>query len=181
MTNAMLALLNVADEGGFTSPFEVNFGLIFWTWVVFIPLFLLLKKYAWPPIVKAAEDREQRIQNQLTEAEKMNAEARALLEEHKQVMAGAKDEAQALINEAKSMAQKEREALLARAREEQEELLDRAKREIGAERERAVAELRKEAVDLSLAAASRLVREKLDDKANRRIVTDYLASLEADR
>ncbi len=67
---------------------------------------------------------------------------------------------------------------MARAREEQEQLIDRAKREIEAERERAVAELRREAVDLSLAAASRLVEANLDDAANRRLVEDYLRSLE---
>ena len=75
------------------------------------------------------------------------------------------------------MAQKEREQLLARTREEQEQLLERARREIGAEKEKAILELRREAVDLSIAAASKLVETNLDSEANRRLVLDYLATI----
>lgn len=162
---------------GFSSPFDVNFGLFFWTWVVFILLFLVLKRFAWPPIVRATEEREHRIARQLEEAEKRNAEAKAALDEHKQLVANAKTEAHALLNDAKTVAQRERELLLGKAREEQDRILDRAKREIAAERERAIAQLRREAVDLSLAAASKLVQQRLDSEADRRIVQDYLQSL----
>ena len=109
----------------------------------------------------------------------MNAEAKEALAQHKNLLAGAKQDAHALVNEAKTVAQEEREQLLARAREEQQQILDRAKHEIQAERDRAVAELRREAVDLSLAAASKLIEANLDDAANRKLVTEYLASLEA--
>ena len=177
----LLALLQEAEEHGPASPFEPEFGLIFWTWLIFIALFFVLKKYAWPPIVAATEERERKIARQLEEAERMNAESQAALEEHKNLLAGAKDQASALIGEAKVVAEKEREGLLAKTRQDQEQLLDRAKREIAAEREKAIAELRQEAVDLSLAAASRLIDSNLDDKANRKIVVDYLESLEPNR
>jgi len=64
-----------------------------------------------------------------------------------------------------------------KTRQEQEELLERARRDINAERERAVTELRREAVDLSLAAASKLIGERLNSETDRRIVQEYLASL----
>ncbi len=108
----------------------------------------------------------------------MNAESQAALDEHKRLLAGAKEDAHALINEAKTVAEKEREALLAKTRQEQEQILERAKRELEAEREKAIAELRREAVDLSLAAASRLIDANLDDAANRKLVVEYLDSLE---
>jgi len=180
MTNLILALVAAVQEdhaAGPASPFEVNFGLFFWTWVVFIALFFVLKKFAWPAILRATEERERRIKAQLAEAQRQNAEARAALEEHRKLLAGAKDEAHTMINEAKAVAQKEREALLARTRQEQEQMLERAKREIDVERDRAVAELRREAVDLSLAAASRLIEQRLDDDANRKLVTEVLSSL----
>jgi F-type H+-transporting ATPase subunit b len=177
---ALAAAVQEHAAEGPASPFEVNFGLFFWTWVVFIALFFALKKFAWPAILKATEERERRIKTQLDESERMNAEARAALEEHRKLLAGARDEARALINEAKTVAHKEREALLARTRTEQEQMLERAKREIDAERERAVAELRREAVDISLAAASRLVEQRLDNDANRRLVTEFLTSLGKD-
>jgi F-type H+-transporting ATPase subunit b len=79
-----------------------------------------------------------------------------------------------LIAEAKDLAEKERERLLAKTREEQDGILERAKREIEQERERAVAMLRQETVDLSLAAASKLIEARLESEADRKIVEDYL-------
>ena len=181
MHMTLLALLQEAEQHGPSSPFEPEFGLIFWTWLIFIALFFVLKKYAWPPIIAATEERERKIAHQLEEAERMNAESQTALEEHKKVLAGAKDQASALIGEAKVVAGKEREGLLAKTRQEQEQMLDRAKREIAAERDKAVAELRQAAVDLSLAAASRLIESNLDDAANRKLVVDYLDSLEPNR
>lgn len=174
----LLALLQEAAEHGPASPFEPEFGLIFWTLLIFGVLFFVLKKYAWPPIVAATEERERKIAHQLEEAERMNAESQAALDEHKRLLAGAKEDARALIGEAKTVAEKEREGLLAKTRQEQEQILERAKRELEAEREKAIAELRREAVDLSLAAASRLIDANLDDAANRKLVVEYLDSLE---
>jgi F-type H+-transporting ATPase subunit b len=173
---ALARFLQEAEHGP-SSPFEVEFGLFFWTWIVFIALFFTLKRFAWPAIVRATEQRESRIARQLEDAEKLNGEAQAALEEHRRLLDGAKGDAAALLNEAKVVAGKEREAILEKARQEQEQLLERAKREIEAERDRAVAQLRQEAVDLSLAAASRLVDSNLDDAANRKLVVDYLASI----
>jgi F-type H+-transporting ATPase subunit b len=177
--NLLLALQeHGAEAPEFASPFEVNFGLFFWTWAVFIILFLVLRRYAWPAILRATEERERRIARQLEEAERVNGEAQASLEEHRKLLAGARQEAHQLLQDAKSAADKERELLMKRAREEQEELLERTKKEIGAERERALAELRREAVDLSLAAASKLIAARLDAPADRKLVEQYLATLE---
>ena len=68
-----------------------------------------------------------------------------------------------------------------KTKQEQEELLARARREIAAERDRAIAELRREAVDLSLAAASKLIGKRLDSETDRKLVLDYLATLDAGR
>lgn len=171
-------------EGGagrVATPFDINTGLIFWTLLVFGILLVLLWRFAWPSILKAVEEREQRIQQQLDEAERARAEAAKLLEEHKAAVAGAKADALEIITKAKSVAQKERETLLAKAREEQQQLLERARKEIGAEKEKAILALRREAVDLSIAAASKLLEANLDTEANRRLVTTYLATLEKQR
>jgi F-type H+-transporting ATPase subunit b len=179
----MYALLLLLQEqahgpaGAPASPFEVNFGLFFWTWVVFGFLLFVLWKFAFPPILKATEERERRIQRQLEDAERMNAEAKAAAEEHQRLLAGARDQALALINEAKQASQHERESQLRKTRDEQEAMLERARREITAERDRAVTMLRQEAVDLSLAAASKLIGEKLDSEANRKLVTEYLGTI----
>src|SRR5256714_4322875 len=175
----MLALLLV-QEGEFT-PFSINTGMIFWTVVVFGILLVLLWRLGWPALLKTVEERERRIQQQLEEAERARAEAARLLEEHKRTIATAKAEAQELIAKAKALADKERETLLAKARQEYEQLLERARHEIDAEKEKAIVELRREAVDLSIAAASKLLQAQLDSETNRKLVIEYLAQLEAVR
>lgn len=176
---ALLTLLALSEGAGKDlGPFKVEGGLTLWTWVVFLTLFFVLKKFAWPAILKSAEEREQTIQRQLSEAERLNAEAKTLLLQQEKAMAEARSSAQSLLAEAKSQSERERTAAVEKTKAEQEEMLARARREIGAERERAIADLRLEAVDLSLAAASRLVGQRLDSESDRNLVTGYLASLE---
>lgn len=164
-----------AAEGG---PLTVEGGLMFWTIVVFALLLAALWKYAWPQILGAVEAREKALEEQIADAKRNRDESAALLEEQKRLLANARTEAHTIVAEAAGIGEKERAHILTQAKAEQEELLARARREIEAERDRAVAELRREAVDLSLAAAGRLIGERLDSEADRRLVLDYLASLE---
>jgi len=181
MTPVLLALAAAEGGGAMGGPFTLEPGLIIWTWAVFIALFLLLRRFAWPAILRSTEEREHRIRSQLEEAERLNTEAKVALEEHRSLLSGARQEAHQLLQDAKTTAEKERETLLARTREEQEQVLERARKEIAAERERAIAELRREAVDLSLAAASKLIGSRLGAAEDRKLVEDYLASLEERR
>ncbi|MGH7538013.1 MAG: F0F1 ATP synthase subunit B [Gemmatimonadales bacterium] len=174
----LLLALQEGHGGASKGPFTIEGGLIIWTLVVFGALLVVLWRFGWPSILKSVEEREARIARQLADAEKANAEAVRLLAEHKQALGRALAEAQEIVAKAKAVAQKEREQLLARAREEQEQLLERARRDIEAEKEKAILALRREAVDLSIAAASKLVESNLDNDANRRLVLEYLASLE---
>ena len=172
----LLALLQEA-EGHVASPFDINGGVIIWTVIIFVILLALLWRLGYPSLLKMVEERERRIQKQLEDAEKANAEAQRLLDEHKKQIAAARNEAQDILTKAKTVAQKEREALLAKAREEYEALLARARKDIDAEKEKAILALRREAVELSIAAASRVIEANLDTDANRRLVTEFLESL----
>ena len=184
LTSMSLVLAAVplsAQEEHASGPLTVEGGLMFWTIVVFLILLAVLKKFAWPAVLGAVEAREKALEQQLAEAERNRAESAALLEEHKKLIADAKSQAHAVLAESKALAEKERAVALEKTKQEQEELLARARREIAAERDRAVAELRREAVDLSLAAASKLVGQRLDGEADRKIVLDYLATLDGGR
>jgi F-type H+-transporting ATPase subunit b len=164
-----------------SGPLVVNGGLMIWTIVVFILLMIVLRRFAWPAILGAVRAREEALERQIAEAEKNRAESAALLEQHKKLIVDARAQTQTMLAEAKTVAEKERAAAIERTRQEQEELLDRARREIAAERDRAVEELRREAVDLSLAAASKLIGQRLTSDTDRKLVENYLASLEGAR
>ncbi len=176
MTLGMLAVL--AAEGGGGGPFSVNPGLILWTWVVFLIFLFFFRKTFWVTIVSRAEEREKTIAGQLAQAEQMNTEARKLLDEQKKATAEARSAAQTMLAEAKAAADKERALSHDKAKQEQEALLERARRDIAAERDKAVADLRREAVELALGAAAKVVGQRLDADADRKIVLDYLAKVE---
>ena len=180
MSPASFFLSATTAEGGGT-PFDINPGVAIWTLVVFGILLFVLAKTAWPAILKAVEEREQRIQAQLDAAERANAEAQRVLAVYQQQVAAARGEAQAMVAAARHAGEKLRQELVAKGRAEQEELLVRARREIGLERDQAVVELRREAVELSIAAASRVIGRNLDNETDRRLVADYLQSLGTNR
>ena len=159
------------------TPFDINTALVWWTFVIFLILLAILWRWGWPQILQSVEERERRIQKLVDDAEKANAEAQRLLDEHKKQIAAARNEAQEILAKAKIVSQKERETLLAKAREEYDALLTRARKDIEAEKEKAILALRREAVELSIAAASRVIEANLDTDANRRLVTEFLEGL----
>ncbi len=157
--------------------FQPTLGLVFWTWVVFIALFFVLKKFVFPPLVQMTVEREAAIKKQLDDAEKMRAEAAAMLEEQRQLLASARGEAKAIVTEAREAGERERVAAIEKTRLEQDDLLERARREIAAERARAIAEVRRDAVDIAIMAAGKVVGGRLDGAADRKIVEDYISSI----
>lgn len=159
------------------APFQPTFGLVIWTWVVFIGLFFVLKKYVFPPLVQMTVDREASIKKQMDDAERFRTESAAALEEQRQLLASARGEATAIVAEARQAADRERVAAVEKTRQEQDALLARAKQEIEAERERALASIRREAVDLAISAAGKVVSQRLDTAADRKIVEEYIESI----
>jgi F-type H+-transporting ATPase subunit b len=176
-----LSLLMMLQEGGaegqLPAPFRPTPGLMIWTFIVFIALLILLSKTVFPMIVKATADREARIKKDLEEAEKLRTETAALLEEQRQLLATARGEAVAIVNEARQGADRERAVAIEKTRAEQDEVLAHAKREIQVERERAIADIRREAVDLAIAAAGKVVGQRLDSAADRKLVEEYITTL----
>jgi F-type H+-transporting ATPase subunit b len=172
-----LTIVALQEPHAAPGPLTIEWGLMFWTIVVFLLLLAVLWRYAYPALLGAVEARERALQDQLDEAERNRAESAALLAEHKKLLAEARTQAHGLLVEARTSAEKERALAMEKTLHEQQELLERARREIGAERDRALAELRAEAVELSLAAASRLIGERLDSDSDRKLVQQYLAGL----
>lgn len=176
----MNLILAVLQHGSGESPgvFALTASVSFWTVVIFLVLLFILAKFAFPPILGYAAAREQRIQDALDAARRDREEAQRQLEEQRQAMLAARDEAQGVIADAQKAAERLRREMLERTRAEQEEILARAKAEIETEKEKAIDSLRKEAVDLAIAAASKLLHTRLDSQEDRRLVTDFLSTID---
>jgi F-type H+-transporting ATPase subunit b len=162
-------------ERGLLDP---HAGLMFWTLFIFVVLFLLLRRFAFPAIFAAVEARERALDEAIAAARRDREDAARILEEHRRQIDAARADAQRLIAEGAKAGEKIRAEMVEEARHQQQEILERARQEIGAERDRAIAELRREAVDLAIRGASKVIERNLDDETNRKIVEEFLSDLQ---
>jgi F-type H+-transporting ATPase subunit b len=171
--------LAAADDAGGGGLFSVNPGLTIWTIVVFLVVFVTLKKFAWVPVLSALDARETGIRSSIDDATRMRDESAALLEEHRKAISEARKQSQEIVAEGRAAAERVAREIEEKAREEGDRLLERARSEIARERDSALAQLREESVELALAAASQLLRERLSDDKDRALVRGFLADLDA--
>lgn len=170
------APLLAQDAGG--GLFTLDPGLSVWTIAVFALVLFVLGKFAWGPILGQVEDRETSIRRSIDEAREMHQEAEKLLEEHRRQLADARRQAQEIVSEGREVGERLRREIESKAREEADAILERARAEIGRERDRAMETIRTESVDLALAAAGRILGEKLDAEADRALIQRYLEEMD---
>ena len=176
--NVLLIVLQHAEEaGGTPNVFSLSTSVSVWTVVIFLLLLGVLMKFAFPPILGYAAAREHRIQNSLDEAKRLRAEAESLLAQQREELVEAKRSAQQILVDARQAADRARQDLLNQARTQQEELMARARQDIERERDRALEAVRRDAVELALAAASRLLDRRLTAEEDRKLVVDYLGQV----
>ncbi|HEX6940012.1 MAG TPA: F0F1 ATP synthase subunit B [Longimicrobiales bacterium] len=173
--NLLFVVLQHAEEAA-AQPgvFEWSTNVSVWTVIIFLALLAVLAKLAFPPILGYANAREQRIQEILDQAARDREEAQRILEAQRRELAEARQQAQQVLAEARQAGERMRQEMLERARAEQDELIARTRQDLEREREAAIEALRREAVDLSLAAASRLLEQRLGDEQDRALVREYL-------
>ena len=169
---------SVLAAGGIT---DINVGLTVWTGITFLVLLVVLKRFAWGPIVSTLDERERTIREAIDAARRERQQAEKLLEEQKEGLARAQREAAELARQSRQEVEAVRQELTARARQEAEDLLAEARRQIAEEVVRARGELRAEVVDLAIDAAGRLIQASLDDKAQRKLVEEYIAQIKPER
>jgi len=153
-------------------------GLMFWSVIIFAILFAVLAKFAYPKILEAVEAREKALNDAIEGAKKDREAAAAALAEQMKQLEATRTEAQKLIAEGRAAAEEVRAEVIAKATAEHKAMLERAEMEIAAERDRAIAQLRREAVELAVRGASRLIEKNLDDAGNRKLVEEYLSSID---
>ena len=157
---------------------EVVPGLMIWTLVCFAITFYVLKRFAFGPIQKTIDERRKRIRDSVEEAERARAEARSLLEEHRQLIGQAKTEAGGILAEARKVADSQRD----RAREEieadRQRRLEDTRKQIEAETARSLELIRREVAELTLVATAKVTGKVLDRDDHRRLIEDAIGDLD---
>lgn len=143
---------------------QFEFGLFFWQILIFVGLILLLKKFAWKPILDAVNDREQGIKDALLSAENARKEMENLQADNLRILNEARAERDAMLKEAREM----KEKLIADSKNEAQaqgqKMIEQAKAAIESEKNAAMAELKSQVSTLSLSIAEKLLKEELSNK-----------------
>lgn len=153
-----------------------DLGLLFWQVVVFLGLFLILRAFAWKPIVESLNERENNIQSALDLAEKTRSEMAALKADNQKLLAEARAERETILRGAKETADKMIAESREKAESEGKRILEQARESMQNERQALVVQMKKEVVSLSLEIAEKVLRKELSDKlAQEKLVSDLVA------
>ncbi|MGH2691608.1 MAG: F0F1 ATP synthase subunit B [Actinomycetota bacterium] len=147
--------------------------------VAFAVLFFFVWKWVLPRLGKILEERRQKIQGSLEEAEGAKRDADQLLAEYQQKLRDAGSEAGRIIEESRKTAEQMRKDLLAKAEDESRQIVAKAQEEVRAERDRAVQALRRELAEASVELAARVVGETLDKDKHVRLVEQFIDDVKA--
>lgn len=150
--------------------FEFDPGVIFWTIINFIALLIILRLFAWKPILEALEKREEKIRASLENADSAQKEAEKRLNEYVTLLENSKQEALELLAKGKEEGETARREILEKAQEEAKKILEQAKRDISLEREKAIDEIRREAVNLSVEIAGKVLNRQLSEEDHKMFI-----------
>lgn len=142
--------------------------------VAFAIVFFFLWKWVFPRVNALLEERREKIQGELERAEHARIESDAELARYREQLAGAREEANRIIEEARRTAEHLRADLQAKAERESESIVARAQEEIRAERDRVFQELRVQLGDIAVELAAKVVGRSLDRSAHERLIDEYI-------
>jgi F-type H+-transporting ATPase subunit b len=164
-----------------TSLASPQIGTIFWTTFIFLLLLVLLRRYAWGPIMKAIKAREDMIRNALEAAERAREEMKVLQSDNEAILRKAREERDKIIRDARHA----HDRMVAEAKEksqaEADAMVKRAKELIEREKITAIAEVKKEVARLAIGVASKVVSRTLEsDAEQQKLIGRYLNEIEAE-
>ena len=138
-------------------------GLLFWTTVVFLLLLIVLKKYAWKPILRSVDERNKNIEDALKAADKAKEEMLALNADNERILMEAKKERDVLLKEGREIKENIINEAKDKARIDAEKILKTAKEQITNEKMKAITELKNQVADLSIEIAEIILKSELQD------------------
>lgn len=153
----------------------LNLPGFIWHTINFLVLVFLLSRYLYKPVITMLDERAARVRESMEQAERTRREAERAGEERASLLAEARREAEALRVQAERQVEAYRSQRRQEIEAEAQRMLSRAEADILAREQQMLAELRGQVADLAIAAAERVVRERMDGQMQRRLVEAFLA------
>ena len=156
-------------------------GLFIWTILTFLVLLAVLAKFAWKPLLKALETRQEAIKKALDDAERAKLELTRLQQESTAIIDQARMEADSILAKTRSDAERVREDLKIKAKEEADTIIRNAQQQIQLQTRQALQQLRNEVADISVMIASKLLQRNLVKEDNDRLIVETLKQIETSK
>jgi F-type H+-transporting ATPase subunit b len=156
---------------------DFSLGLFFWHSIIFVGLILLLKKFAWKPILDAVNEREQGIKDALLSAKNAKQEMQNLKSDNEKLIAEARLERDAMMKEAREIKDKMINDAKTEAQAQGLKMIEQAKAAIQSEKNAAMADLKNQVSSLSIEIAEKVLKGEL---ANKEAQTKLVAQLLGD-
>ncbi|GAA0366604.1 F-type H+-transporting ATPase subunit b [Bacillus horti] len=165
-----------APEGTESAGFlaSVEWGTMLYSLFIFILLFLLLRKFAFGPLMKVMEERQEKISADIATAEENRLEAQRLLSEQEAALEAARADAKQILDNARATSEKQAEQIIQTAKQEIEQSKKVARAEIEREKEQAVEALRAQVGSLSVMLATKVIEKELDAQQQEKLIENYL-------
>jgi F-type H+-transporting ATPase subunit b len=177
LTNTLVLAAAKEEEGGsfLVSP---DLGLMIWTLIAFLVTFYILKRAAFPRIQEALEKRANAVAESIDAARRTREEADALLQEYRERLREAREQAEDIVTRARQSSERFQEESKSEAKQQREEMMEQTRRDIEQETRRALGEIRREVADLTIAATEKVMRKSLDSGDQKRLVEEALAEVD---
>lgn len=152
-------------------------GLLVWTLVAFLVVFFLLKKYAWPAIIKGLTERENGIAEALETAEKVKAEMAQMKNENEALLAKAREERAQLLKEARETRDKIVSEAKDLAKAEANKIIVEAQAAINQQKLAALTDVKNRVGNLVIEVSEKVLRRELANKADQETYINQLAEV----
>ncbi|MEZ5154786.1 MAG: F0F1 ATP synthase subunit B [Solirubrobacterales bacterium] len=166
------------EEGGGSFLVQPGIGLMIWTLVAFVLTMWVLSKFAFPRIQQALEERAEKVNQNIDEAERLRAEADELLTEYRERLKEAREQADDIVARARKASDAAKAEATAEGKAKHDELVAAARKDIEAETRRSLDQIRKEVADLTVLATEKVARKSLTPDDQKRLVEDALSEVD---
>ena len=170
LTDRLFKSFVLIAEGGSSPPLQVYVDTLIFSLIIFLGLCAVLFKFAWKPIIEGLDAREKRIADDIESARLANEQAQTQLAAYESQLAGANDEAAAVIAEARNDAVAAKEKIMADAAAEAQRTRDRALADIESAKNAAVRELAESSVDSAVSLAGNIVGRSLNKQDHAELI-----------
>ena len=154
-------MINLILAGSF-NLLAVNPGLLFWTVITFLTVLFVLWLFAWKPLIRAIDKRNDRIQDDLQNSETLRKDAETLLKKYEAMLAESKVESAAIIKKSRETAEQERQQILKDAAKECSELQQKVNEEIELAKETFLTDMKGMVIDMTTTLVGKLFEKKMD-------------------